>query len=67
MNIDTDLQFAFAEGIRDYMIKTLTIWKLKSVTQKVLMFQTKNITIKKMDAWKRNDFQRETRAICRLE
>jgi fructose/tagatose bisphosphate aldolase len=45
MNIDTDLQFAFAEGIRDYMIKTLTIWKLKSVTQKVLMFQTKNITI----------------------
>jgi fructose/tagatose bisphosphate aldolase len=21
MNIDTDLQFAFAEGIRDYMIK----------------------------------------------
>jgi fructose-bisphosphate aldolase class II len=31
MNIDTDLQFAFAEGIRDYMIKTLTIWKLKSV------------------------------------
>jgi fructose-bisphosphate aldolase class II len=25
MNIDTDLQFAFAEGIRDYMIKTLTI------------------------------------------
>jgi fructose-bisphosphate aldolase class II len=47
MNIDTDLQFAFTEGIRDYMIKTLTIWKLKLVTQKVLMFQTKILRSRK--------------------
>jgi fructose-bisphosphate aldolase class II len=33
MNIDTDLQFAFTEGIRDYMVKTLIIWKLKLVTE----------------------------------
>jgi fructose/tagatose bisphosphate aldolase len=25
MNIDTDLQFAFTEGIRDYMVKKLII------------------------------------------
>jgi fructose-bisphosphate aldolase class II len=27
MNIDTDLQFAFAEGIRDYMIKNIDYLK----------------------------------------
>jgi fructose-bisphosphate aldolase class II len=39
MNIDTDLQFAFTEGIRDYMIKTLTTLKHRLVIQKVLMSQ----------------------------
>jgi fructose-bisphosphate aldolase class II len=24
MNIDTDLQFAFTEGVRDYMVKKLS-------------------------------------------
>jgi fructose-bisphosphate aldolase class II len=45
MNIDTDLQFAFTEGIRDYITKNIDYLKLKLVTQKVQMLQTKNITI----------------------
>jgi fructose/tagatose bisphosphate aldolase len=43
MNIDTDLQFAFTEGIRDYMVKNIDYLKTQIVTQKVLMFQTKNM------------------------
>jgi fructose/tagatose bisphosphate aldolase len=46
MNIDTDLQFAFTEGIRDYMVKTLIIW-LK-LAQKVLI-SNKNTMILEMD------------------
>jgi fructose-bisphosphate aldolase class II len=42
MNIDTDLQFAFTEGIVIIWLKTLTIWKLKS--DRRFWFQTKNIT-----------------------
>jgi fructose/tagatose bisphosphate aldolase len=41
MNIDTDLQFAFTEGIRDYMVKNIDYLRHKLVTLKVLMFQTK--------------------------
>jgi fructose-bisphosphate aldolase class II len=43
MNIDTDLQFAYTEGIRDYMVKIL---RLKLVTLKEKKNQTRNSTTK---------------------
>jgi fructose/tagatose bisphosphate aldolase len=42
MNIDTDLQFAFTEGIRDYMVKNIVL-KLKLETHADV--PNKNITI----------------------
>jgi fructose-bisphosphate aldolase class II len=30
MNIDTDLQFAFTEGIRDYMVKNIDYLKTQN-------------------------------------
>jgi fructose-bisphosphate aldolase class II len=39
MNIDTDLQFAFTEGIRDYMVKNIDY--LHKLKQMVLIFQIK--------------------------
>jgi fructose-bisphosphate aldolase class II len=57
MNIDTDLQFAFTEGIRDYMLKNIEYLKLKLETQKVPMFLIKTLRSKKMVAWKWNHFQ----------
>jgi fructose/tagatose bisphosphate aldolase len=48
MNIDTDLQFAFTEGIRDYMVKNIEYLKLKLETQKVPMFLIKTLRSKKM-------------------
>jgi fructose-bisphosphate aldolase class II len=50
MNIDTDLQFAFTEGIRDYMVKNIEYLKLKLETQKVPMFLIKTLRSKKMVA-----------------
>jgi hypothetical protein len=35
---DTDLQFAFTEGIRDYMVKKYWVLKLKLEPEKVPMF-----------------------------
>jgi fructose-bisphosphate aldolase class II len=54
MNIDTDLQFAFAEGIRDYM--NIDYLKTQIGKQKVLMFQTKNITIQENGCVKAKTF-----------
>ena len=45
MNIDTDLQYAFTEGIRDYMKKMLDYLKTKLETQMEQMYQIKNIMI----------------------
>jgi fructose-bisphosphate aldolase class II len=60
-----DLQFAFAEGIRDYMIKNIDYLKTQMVTQKVLMFQTKKYYDPRKWMRERNNFQYETRAsIC---
>jgi fructose/tagatose bisphosphate aldolase len=44
MNIDTDLQFAFTEGIRDYMVKKL-IMKTQIGNPEGADVPNKNITI----------------------
>jgi fructose-bisphosphate aldolase class II len=45
MNIDTDLQFAFAEGIRDYMIKKFDYLKTQIGNPEGSDVPNKNITI----------------------
>ena len=43
MNIDTDLQYAFNEGVRDYMVNNIDYLKTQIGNLKVMMFPTKNI------------------------
>ena len=45
MNIDTDLQYAFTEGIRDYMTEKSTTFPLKLATQRVPINPIKNTMI----------------------
>jgi fructose-bisphosphate aldolase class II len=57
MNIDTDLQFAFTEGIRDYMIKTLTTLKHRLVILSGADVPIKNTTIQGNGYEKVNNIQ----------
>jgi fructose-bisphosphate aldolase class II len=41
MNIDTDLQFAFTEGVRDYMVKNIDYQKQIGNPEVVQIFQIK--------------------------
>jgi fructose-bisphosphate aldolase class II len=41
MNIDTDLQFAFTEGVRDYMVKNIDYLKTQIEILMVQIFQIK--------------------------
>lgn len=43
MNIDTDLQYAYLEGIRDYMGSKKIIWRLRLETLMEKMYRIKNI------------------------
>jgi fructose/tagatose bisphosphate aldolase len=45
MNIDTDLQFAFTEGIRDYMVKNIEYLKTQIGNPEGADVPNKNITI----------------------
>jgi Fructose/tagatose bisphosphate aldolase len=45
MNIDTDLQFAFTEGVRDYITKYNAYLQSKLEIQRVKIYQIKNTTI----------------------
>ena len=43
MNLDTDFQYAFTSGVRDYMNEKKIIFHHKLETLKETIFQTKNI------------------------
>ena len=49
MNLDTDFQWAFMTGIRDYMRKKQHIFKHKLEIQKEMICQTKNLRPKSLD------------------